>query len=130
MVKYPLQSFPILIIVNHMVNYSKSLSLVFSALADPIRRQILERLYQKGDSQVTDLAEPFPVSLPAISRHLRVLEKAGLIKRERDGRIHNIHAQPEGLKEAQQWIDQFIQFWEDSFDALDELLKKEKEKEE
>ena len=102
---------------------------VFAALADPTRRQILERLSGQGESRVTALAEPFRMSLPAISRHLRVLEHAGLVKRQRHGREHLIRANAAGLSDARKWIAQCAAGWESGFDALDELLKNEQRKE-
>ena len=102
---------------------------MFSALADPTRRRILERLSGHGESQVTALAKPFRMSLPAISRHLRVLEKAHLVKRQRHGRVHLMSANAAGLKEARKWIAQCAAAWDAGFDVLDELLKNEQRKE-
>jgi DNA-binding transcriptional ArsR family regulator len=87
-----------------VVNNTKALSAVFGALADPTRRRILERFSSGGEIRVTLLAKPFRMSLPAISRHLRVLEDAKLIHRHRQGRTHLISARPAGLKEAQKWM--------------------------
>jgi DNA-binding transcriptional ArsR family regulator len=112
-----------------MVNNQKAATAVFAALADPTRRRILVRLSKTGEGPVTALAKPFRVSLPAISRHLRVLEKARLIDRRRDGRLHMVRARPAGLKPAQDWIAQCAAAWEFSFDTLDELLKNEQGKE-
>jgi DNA-binding transcriptional ArsR family regulator len=112
-----------------MVNNQKHVTSVFSALADPTRRRILSRLSSSREIPVTDLARPFRVSLPAISRHLRILERARLIERRRQGRVHLIRARVAGLKEAQGWISQCVTSWEFSFDALDELLRKEQRKE-
>lgn len=78
---------------------------------------------------MTALAKPFHVSPPAISRHLRVLEKAGLIRRRRTGRMHLIRVRPDGLKKAQRWINQYAMGWDFSFDALDAMLKNEQRKE-
>jgi len=108
-----------------MVNNQKKITAIFSALADPTRRRILTRLSDDGEGPVTALAEPFRVSLPAISRHLRVLEKARLIDRKRQGRVHVIRARTEGLKPAQDWMAHFAAGWDFSFGALDELLKEE-----
>ena len=106
-----------------MVKYKdRSLNKTFSALADPTRRAILTRL-AKGDSSVTDLAAPFSMSLPAISKHLRVLEKAGLLRQERDGRVRRCHLQAQPLKEAADWIAHYRQFWEGQFDALADYLQ-------
>jgi DNA-binding transcriptional ArsR family regulator len=112
-----------------MVNNQKSITAIFSALADPTRRRILLRLSKSGEGPVAALAKPFRVSPPAISRHLRVLEKARLIDRRREGRIHVIRARTAGLKPAQDWMANFAARWAFSFDALDELLRKEKKNE-
>ena len=101
---------------------------MFAALADPTRRRILERLSGQGESRVTALARPFRMSLPAISRHLRVLENAHLIRRQRQGREHLIRANADGLKDARKWITRFAAGWDFSFDTLDELLKVERRK--
>ncbi len=106
-----------------MVNNSRRLSSIFSALADPTRRKILERLSKLGQCRVTLLAQPFRMTLPAISRHLKVLEEARLIRREKDGREHLISANPEGLKHAGEWITHYVTYWEGRFDAMDEILK-------
>lgn len=93
----------------------------FAALADPTRRAILARL-AAGDATVTELARPFEISLPAISRHLKVLERAGLIARGREAqwRPRTLHAEP--LKEAADWLEQYRRFWEQSLDRLEEHL--------
>jgi len=106
-----------------VVNNQARVSAVFAALADPTRRRILVRLSRNGEGPVTDLAKPFRISLPAISRHLRVLEKARLIDRRREGRVHMIRARPAGFTGAKQWMNQCAAGWEHSFDTLDELLK-------
>lgn len=112
-----------------MVKYFfNALDLTFSALGDPIRRGILLKLTH-GKISATELAKPFQVSLPAISKHLRVLENAGLIAREKEGRIHRFHIVPGRLKEASHWINRYRKFWEGNFDALEKYLdpiKKEK----
>jgi DNA-binding transcriptional ArsR family regulator len=97
------------------------LDATFSALADPTRRAILARL-ASGEASVKELAEPFQVSLPAISKHLKVLEKAGLIERGREAqwRPCRLHAAP--LKEASDWIEQYRRFWEESLDRLGNYL--------
>ena len=101
------------------------MSAVFAAIADPTRRRILVRLARGGEAAVADLAKPFRVSPPAISRHLRVLEKARLIGRRRAGRVHWIRAREGGLSPAQEWIRQCAAGWEFSFDRLDELIRAE-----
>ncbi len=93
----------------------------FAALADPTRRRILNRL-ASGEASVTELAEPFEMSLPAISKHLSVLERAGLITREREGRVRRCSLEREPLAEALGWIAQYGRFWEQRFDALERLL--------
>src|SRR5213075_1211083 len=97
------------------------LSLTFAALADPTRRAILERLMQ-GEASVTELAEPFDMSLPAVSKHLKVLQRAGLIARgrERQWRPARLEAGP--LKEVAEWTERYRRFWEESYDRLDEYL--------
>lgn len=107
-----------------MVKYSQAqLDSTFSALADPTRRAILARL-ARGDTSVTELAHPFPVSLPAISRHLRVLERAGLLEQKKDGRVRRCHLRAEPMKQAVQWIEFYHRFWERQLDALETYLKK------
>ncbi len=106
-----------------MVKYSpKSLDRTFAALADPTRRRILEHL-AGGDRCVTDLARPYRMSLPAVSKHLRVLERAGLLRRKRDGRVHHLKLEAKPMQQAQAWIGEYRKFWEDNFDRLDEYLK-------
>ncbi|HEX4807550.1 MAG TPA: metalloregulator ArsR/SmtB family transcription factor [Bryobacteraceae bacterium] len=111
-----------------MVKRQDKITAIFAALADPTRRRILVRLSNRGEGPVTALAKPFRISLPAISRHLRVLENARLIHRRREGRVHLIGVRAAGLKQAQEWIAQFAAGWDSSFDALDELLKNETKK--
>ena len=98
------------------------LSATFGALADPTRRAILARL-AAGETSVTELAEPFDMSLPAVSKHLKVLEHAGLITRGRSAqwRPCQLHAGP--LKEVAHWVDEYRRFWEESFDRLDDYLQ-------
>ncbi len=99
------------------------LSTTFSALADPTRRAILARL-ALGESSVTELAEPFEMSLPAISRHLKVLERAGLIARGRQAQWRPCRLKTAELKSAADWLDHYRRFWEESFDRLDGHLRK------
>ena len=101
---------------------SRLLNRTFAALADPTRRRILEHL-AAGDRCVTDLARPYAMSLPAVSKHLRVLENAGLIRRRRRGRVHSLKLQAAPMRQASQWIEEYRKFWEESFDRLDEYLK-------
>lgn len=102
------------------------LSLTFAALADPTRRSILARL-ANGDATVRDLAEPFAISLPAISRHLKVLESAGLIVRSRDAQWRPSRMQPEPLDEAVEWMQSRKQTWEARVDRLDSHLRRKGE---
>ena len=97
------------------------LSLTFSALADPTRRAILTRL-AGGTATVNELAEPFPISLQAVSKHLKVLERAGLISRGRRAQLRPSRLQGEALKEAAEWLAEYRRFWDQSFDRLDEHL--------
>lgn len=94
---------------------------MFSALADPTRRAIVERLIE-GEATVSELAEPFDVSLPAISRHLRVLSEAGLITRRKHGRVHHCRLVEDPLGDAIDWIVHYGGFWEDRLDSLEALL--------
>jgi DNA-binding transcriptional ArsR family regulator len=104
------------------------LSETFSALADPTRRAILARL-GAGEASVTQLAEPFEMSMPAISKHLKVLERARLITRGRDAQFRPCRLEAAPLKDAAAWIEHYRQFWEESFDRLDSYLKElQKEK--
>lgn len=98
------------------------LSNTFAALADPTRRAILARL-ASGEASVSELAQPFEMSLPAVSKHLKVLERAGLIARSRDAQWRPCHLQPAPLKEVADWVEHYRQFWEESFDRLDEYLR-------
>src|SRR5690242_11329103 len=99
-----------------MVKYLPAmLDRTFAALADPTRRRILEQLAD-GDRCVTDLAAPHRMSLPAVSKHLRVLEKAGLVQRRREGRIHRVRLEPAPMEGAQAWIDQHRRMWEAKLD--------------
>jgi DNA-binding transcriptional ArsR family regulator len=97
------------------------LSAVFAALADPTRRAILARLAE-GDATVSELAAPFDMSQPAISRHLKVLERAGLISRSRHATFRLSHLEAEPLREATAWLARYRDYWEESYQRLDELL--------
>lgn len=98
------------------------LSSTFAALADPTRRALLARL-TKGEASVTELAEPFSMSLPAISKHLKVLERAGLIARSRTAQWRPCRLEAAPLKDATDWLAEYRRFWEDSFDRLDDHLR-------
>jgi DNA-binding transcriptional ArsR family regulator len=104
-----------------MVKRSSGLDETFSALADPTRRKILVSLAGE-DRTVGELAKPFDMSLPAISKHLSVLERAGLITREREGRVRRCHLEREPLSDALEWIAEYGRFWEESLDSLERLL--------
>ena len=104
------------------------LSLVFAALADPTRRAILTKL-TAGDATVTELTAPLPISMPAVSRHLKVLEGAALISRSREGKWQRSHLEPAPLRTAADWIERFQGFWESSFDRLDAHLAMQQEQE-
>jgi DNA-binding transcriptional ArsR family regulator len=111
-------------LINRSVNQPKAadrLSSTFAALADPTRRAILARLAE-GESSVTELARPFQISLPAISKHLKVLERAGLIERGREAQWRPCRLRAVPLKEADDWIESYRRFWEERFDRLDEYL--------
>jgi DNA-binding transcriptional ArsR family regulator len=99
------------------------LSTIFAALADPTRRAILARLTE-GDATVSELAEPFAISLPAISRHLKVLEQAGLISRSRSAQWRSSSLEPGPLKEATDWMERYRRFWDTNFDRLDAHLRR------
>lgn len=100
---------------------SERLDLTFTALADPTRRAILARLIE-GDATVMELAEPFAMSQPAISKHLKVLEKAGLISRGRDAQRRPCHIEGEALAQATGWLEHYRKVWEGNFSRLDTLL--------
>ena len=100
---------------------SNHLDATFAALADPTRRAILARL-SSGEASVTELAAPFKMSLPAVSKHLKVLEHAGLISRSRDAQWRPCRLETDPLEEVAAWIEQYRRFWEERFDRLDEYL--------
>lgn len=99
------------------------LSAQFAALADPTRRAILARL-SEGEASVNELAEPFDISLPAVSKHLKVLEKAGLISRGREAQWRPARLEPMALKGIAEWMEHYRRYWDASFDRLDAYLKK------
>jgi DNA-binding transcriptional ArsR family regulator len=104
------------------------LSTTFAALADPTRRAILARLIS-GEVSVTDLSEPFEMSLPAVSKHLKVLERAGLIARGREAQWRPCRLEAGPLKAAADWLEHYRRFWEQSFDRLDDYLRELQKKE-
>jgi DNA-binding transcriptional ArsR family regulator len=105
-----------------------SLSATFAALADPTRRAILARLAM-GETSVSDLAEPFDMSLPAVSKHLKVLERAGLIARGREAQWRPCRLKPIALREVDDWLEKYRRFWEERFDRLDDYLRELQAKE-
>jgi DNA-binding transcriptional ArsR family regulator len=112
-----------------MVEYSsKLLDRTFGALADPTRRRILAQL-AKGGECVTDLARPHAMSLAAVSKHLIVLENAGLVRRRRRGRVHSLTLEARPMKEAQAWINRYREFWEGNLDRFEDYLNKLHKKE-
>ncbi|MGA2074045.1 MAG: metalloregulator ArsR/SmtB family transcription factor [Terriglobia bacterium] len=116
-------------ILNQMVKYSETrLNATFAALADTTRRRILARL-ALGDTSVSDLAAPFDISLPGVTKHLRVLERAKLITRRKEGRVHRCSLVAEPMKGAAEWIEHYRQFWEKQFDALARFLEESPTKE-
>jgi DNA-binding transcriptional ArsR family regulator len=106
-------------LINHV---DDQLSLTFQALADPTRRAILGRL-AGGEATVNELAEPFPISTQAVSKHLKVLERAGLIARGRSRQLRPSRLQGAALKEVADWVDGYREYWDESFDRLDEHLR-------
>lgn len=105
-----------------MVKLQNALDSTFAALSHPTRRGILEQL-SAGQTKVTDLARPYRISLPAVSKHLQVLERAGLIVRSRVGREHRIRVDPKPIAYARDWIAENVVVWQQQFDALDEYLE-------
>src|SRR6202171_4140660 len=101
---------------------SALLDRTFAALADPTRRAIVQRL-ASGEATVTELARPFAISLPAISRHLRVLQAAALVRQERDGQFRRCRLDAQGLQTIGEWLDFYRRFWSESLDRLDEHLR-------
>lgn len=111
-------------IINHMVEHIEALDRAFSALGDATRRAILRRLTE-GSATVTELADPFEMSLNAVSKHIRVLERAGLLKREVRGREHWCSLNPFPLKQVTDWAEPYRVFWEQRLDALEEFLRQD-----
>jgi len=107
-----------------MANYSAAaLDRTFHALSDPTRRTMLERLAADPGTPVAELARPFRMSKPAISKHLRVLEEAGLLARRRQGRVHHLRLVPAPLETADDWLGRYRAFWEEKLDALERYLR-------
>jgi DNA-binding transcriptional ArsR family regulator len=109
-----------------MVKHSQTLDDVFGALADPVRRSIVERL-TRGELTAGAIAAGFSISQPAVSKHLKVLERCGLVKRTVSGREHHLRLAPRALNHATQWLDRQQTFWNASFDRLDHMLTSESE---
>ena len=116
-----------MVILYRSVKYKQSsLDAVFSALADPTRRAIAERL-AAGPASVSELAEPFEVTLPAIVKQLAVLEHAGLVEHEKDGRVRYFSLVPEQLDSVADWLERYGHFWRERFDELHHYLRRERE---
>ncbi len=113
------------IMFNRMVEHSESekLDRVFAALSDPVRRSILRAL-ARHPATISEIAEPFPISLNAVSKHVMVLERAGLLRREIRGRQHHCWIEPRPLRDADAWLEQYREFWELRMDALESYLVK------
>jgi DNA-binding transcriptional ArsR family regulator len=106
-----------------MVNYNqRQLDLAFGALAHPIRRGIIARL-STGEASISELAQPFKVSAPAITRHMKILEEAGLLSRKKLGREHRCRLEQKRMKQAQAWIEAHRKFWNEKLDSLERYLK-------
>ena len=106
-----------------MVNYSPSLDRTFAALTDPTRRAILARLEREDAATVSALAEPFAIKLPAVMKHLDVLDEAGLISRSKVGRTVTVRLRPEPMREAMDWLQRYERFWSASLDRLKSLAE-------
>ncbi|MDF1743794.1 MAG: metalloregulator ArsR/SmtB family transcription factor [Gimesia sp.] len=104
------------------IHYQHQLDRTFHALGDGTRRKMLSMLAQQGEATASDLGQPFKIAQPSVSKHLRVLEQAGLISRRIEGRVHRFQLAIKPLNEAQNWITQHREFWEGSLDSLGELL--------
>jgi len=128
-----LRFFSLYFIFNHMVKYSSmTLDRTFGALADPTRRQLLAQL-TNGEECVTDLARPHAISMAAVSKHLIILEKVGLVKRRRDGRVHSLALEAGPIQEARAWLDRYRKFWEGNLNQFEKYLdnlEKEERKDE
>jgi DNA-binding transcriptional ArsR family regulator len=115
-------------ILNHMVKYSTAaLDRTFAALADPTRRALVMRLAERPDLSVSELAAPFAVSLPAVMKHLDVLAQAGLIAREKTGRVVACRLKAEPMREAFEWLNRYEKFWSDRLNSLAAFLEEEEE---
>ncbi|MGZ3402848.1 MAG: ArsR/SmtB family transcription factor [Phenylobacterium sp.] len=108
-----------------MVNYTPSLDRTFAALTDPTRRAILARLEKEEAASVSDLAQPFAIKLPAVMKHLDVLDEAGLISRSKTGRTVTVRLRPEPMREAMDWLRRYERFWSASLDRLTRQAEKQ-----
>ena len=116
-------------ILHHMVNYREpQLDRTFAALVDPTRRAILARLEREDSATVSEIAEPFAIKLPAVMKHLDVLDDAGLITREKTGRVVTVRLQPEPIREAMDWLRRYERFWSKSLDRLAAYAESEERK--
>ena len=116
-----------MLLFNHMVEYSGDrLSSTFHALAHPLRRQIVALLIQQVKATVLEIAAHFDISLNGVSKHLKVLEKAGVIRREIQGRMHYCSLRTESLDEAEAWLTHYRQFWQTRLDLLEQVLEEKK----
>ncbi|MET4842251.1 DNA-binding transcriptional ArsR family regulator [Bradyrhizobium japonicum] len=121
-----LDAFPLTSILNHMVKYrDETLDRTFAALSDPTRRALLARLGERDGLSVSELAAPFPVSLPAIMKHLDVLTDAGLIAREKTGRTVSCRLTAQPMEQAMNWLNRYAQFWSEKFDRLAAFVEEE-----
>jgi DNA-binding transcriptional ArsR family regulator len=116
---------PAILVWSMNADLDTQLNFTMIALSDPTRRAILERL-ARGEACVTDVAQPFEISLNAVSKHLKILERAGLVRREIRGRNHVLHFEGERLAEAAEWMATMQRFWEDRLDALERVLRERK----
>jgi len=122
-----LDAMPFALILNSMVKYQdEALDRTFAALSDPTRRALLARLGERDGLSVSELAAPFPVSLPAIMKHLDVLNEAGLIVREKTGRIVACRLTAQPMEQAMDWLNRYAQFWSEKFDRLAAFVEEEK----
>lgn len=107
-----------------MVNYQKRLDRTFAALVDPTRRAILAQLERRDSASISELAEPFAIKLPAVMKHLDVLDEAGLVTRSKSGRTVTVRLRPQPMREAMAWLRRYERFWSDRLDGLTEYAEK------
>ena len=110
-------------ILSHMVNYQERLDLTFAALTDQTRRAILARLERSDGASISELAEPFAIKLPAVMKHIDVLESAGLISRKKSGRTVTVRLRAQPMREAEAWLRRYERFWSESLDRLTVLAE-------